>query len=269
MLDVGRLRPDAARHQQVVVVGQVHEGREILAESDRVENGEAHLARRDARQQPIHHGLQRVHRLRTAGVLRQEQHRSTIRERANGRQGEVGHGFQPQGRAGVAAVVEGDQFRDLLLSDGDFTELQHGRRGGGRRPVGPARVGPRGEQPIASGSHGVHGRALLGDGPPPLVRHHLPAALVAALDLVQPPPTIRRQFLHLGVVSPPRLRQLAFVFTVERSGSRFPAAARPPSCAPCKRPAPSAAPHRAASWPPSIPAAPPTGRACTRAGAAS
>ena len=50
LLDVGRLGPDAAADKRLVVVGQVHEGGEVLAQADRVDDGEAHLARRQGRQ---------------------------------------------------------------------------------------------------------------------------------------------------------------------------------------------------------------------------
>ncbi len=45
LLDVGRLGPDAVGDQELVVVAQVHEGGEVLAQADRVDDGEADLAR--------------------------------------------------------------------------------------------------------------------------------------------------------------------------------------------------------------------------------
>ena len=49
LLDVGRLGPDPAGDQELVVVGQVHEGGEVLAQADRVDDREADLAGRDRR----------------------------------------------------------------------------------------------------------------------------------------------------------------------------------------------------------------------------
>ena len=49
LLDLLRLGPDPAGDQHLVVVGQVHEGGEVLAQADGVDDREPHLARRAAR----------------------------------------------------------------------------------------------------------------------------------------------------------------------------------------------------------------------------
>ena len=51
-LDLVALRPDAAVDEAVLVIGEVHEAGEVLAEADRVEDGEAELARRRGGEQP-------------------------------------------------------------------------------------------------------------------------------------------------------------------------------------------------------------------------
>ena len=55
--DVLRLGPDAVGDELLVVVGQVHEAGEVLAQADRVDDREPHLARRNGREQPQHHRL--------------------------------------------------------------------------------------------------------------------------------------------------------------------------------------------------------------------
>ena len=51
VLDLIRLRPDAAVDYRLLVVGDVHEAGEILAEPDRIENGARNLAGRQRREQ--------------------------------------------------------------------------------------------------------------------------------------------------------------------------------------------------------------------------
>ena len=51
LLDVRRVGPDAAGDELLVVVGQVHEGREVLAQPHRIDDREADLARRHGREQ--------------------------------------------------------------------------------------------------------------------------------------------------------------------------------------------------------------------------
>ena len=46
LLDVPLLGPDAAADHGLVVIGQMHEGSKILAQADRIEDREPHLARR-------------------------------------------------------------------------------------------------------------------------------------------------------------------------------------------------------------------------------
>ena len=58
LLDVLRLGPDPVGDQQLVIVAQVHEGGEILAQADRIDDGEAHLARRHRGQVAQHQRLQ-------------------------------------------------------------------------------------------------------------------------------------------------------------------------------------------------------------------
>ena len=54
LLDVLRLGPDPVGDQQLVVVAQVHEGGEVLAQADRIDDGEPHLARRNRGQVAQH-----------------------------------------------------------------------------------------------------------------------------------------------------------------------------------------------------------------------
>ena len=56
--------PDAAGDQLLVVIGQVHEGGEVLAQADRIEDREADLARRHGREHAQHDGLDGLDGLR-------------------------------------------------------------------------------------------------------------------------------------------------------------------------------------------------------------
>ena len=60
LLDVCGLGPDSACHHQLVIIGQMHESGEILAKSDRVEDRETYLARRERCEQTQHRNLQQV-----------------------------------------------------------------------------------------------------------------------------------------------------------------------------------------------------------------
>ena len=90
LLDVLRLGPDAVGDQELVVVGQVHERGEVLAQADRVDDREADLAGRDRGQVAEHQRLQQLDRLVLAGVGRLDQHRALNGERQERRQVEVG-----------------------------------------------------------------------------------------------------------------------------------------------------------------------------------
>ena len=82
--------PDAAGHQLFVEIGQVHEGGEVVAQPDRIDDREADLARRHGGQQPQHRALQEIDRsgaARAAGLQQQER---TLRERQHDRQRELG-----------------------------------------------------------------------------------------------------------------------------------------------------------------------------------
>ena len=82
LLDVAAVRPNAAGDELVVVVGQVHEGGEVLAESDRIEDREADFARRHRRQHAEHDRLDRGDGLRAAfpGGLQQQERMPRERE---------------------------------------------------------------------------------------------------------------------------------------------------------------------------------------------
>ena len=64
LLDLLRLGPDLVRDEQFVVIGQVHEAGEVLAQAHRVDDREPHLARRNGHQVAQHHRLQHVDALR-------------------------------------------------------------------------------------------------------------------------------------------------------------------------------------------------------------
>ena len=49
LLDVVGVGPDAAGNQLFVEIGQMHEGREVVAQSNRIDDRESNLARRHGR----------------------------------------------------------------------------------------------------------------------------------------------------------------------------------------------------------------------------
>ena len=113
LLDVLRLGPDAVGDQKLVVIAQMHERGEILAQADRVDDGVADLARRHGGQVAQHERLEQLDRLVLAGVGRLDQERALNGKRQEGRQLEVGrHRFEP-GIAGRATreMIEVDARR--------------------------------------------------------------------------------------------------------------------------------------------------------------
>ena len=58
LLDVRRLGPDPVGDEQFVIVAQVHEGGEVLAQADRVDDRVPHLARRHRREVAQHQRLE-------------------------------------------------------------------------------------------------------------------------------------------------------------------------------------------------------------------
>ena len=60
LFDLLRLRPDAARDEEFVIVGQMHESGELFAEAERVDDREPALAGRDATGDPQHERLHHV-----------------------------------------------------------------------------------------------------------------------------------------------------------------------------------------------------------------
>jgi len=169
-LDVGRLGPDPAGHKLLVVVRQVHEGGEVLAQPDRVQDQESHLARRERREHAEHHALDRLDRLGAplAPGL-QEHQRSLAKGEQNG---------ERELRAG------GHESR--ILRQGPFEVAQaqlqapqrNGRRDARRRPpLATSRRVPIGKQAPAHGVHVVNVCLELLDAPKPSLGHRRPLLL--------------------------------------------------------------------------------------------
>ena len=97
LLDMVRVGPDAAGDELLVEVGQVHEGGEVLAQADGIENREADFAGRHGSEQSQHRGLQRLDRLGPARFARLEQQQRMIGQRQEQRQRELrGRRLQPR-----------------------------------------------------------------------------------------------------------------------------------------------------------------------------
>ena len=161
LFDVGRLGPDAAVDQLLVVIGQVHERGEVLAEADRVDDREPHLARRQTRQQPQHNCLESLHAggLALAGGV--QQRRAAVRKRQQRRQCETIRSKCFEFRIGWLAA---GQRRNV---DRHFTEAHAGRHRLRRFPILPPGAGPIWKQPAVLGRDVVEvGPCFRGSGVP-------------------------------------------------------------------------------------------------------
>ena len=73
LVDLILAGPDAPADQRIVVVGQMHEPREILAQTDWIDNGEPHAAGGKAGEQSRHHHLQGTDGFGPAGLIGMDQ----------------------------------------------------------------------------------------------------------------------------------------------------------------------------------------------------
>ena len=85
LLDVAVVGPNPPADQVFVVIGEVHEAREILAEPHGIENREMHPPRRQRCQQPKHHGLKRPDRFVATRAVALQQERTSVRKRQHRR----------------------------------------------------------------------------------------------------------------------------------------------------------------------------------------
>ena len=109
VLDLIRLRPNAAVDYRLLVVGDVHEAGEILAEPDGIENGARNLAGRQRREQPENRVVQRAHERGTAALLRFKKQRTLSGKREARRKEELRR--TGQGKLHRQAACERFQIR--------------------------------------------------------------------------------------------------------------------------------------------------------------
>ena len=149
-IDMRRLCPDPPRNEQFVEVGQVHEGREIVPQSDGVDDRQSQLARRQPRQHPQHRCLQGGHGRVAALPLGLQQHAGPFGERQDRRHRDVL-------RNRLKLLVIRHPSRDL--GEIDIERAQpHGRWNTLRRTVATVgQVQPRWKQLVTTGDH-VPGR---------------------------------------------------------------------------------------------------------------
>ena len=129
LLDVRRLGPDPAGDQELVIIGQVHEGREVLSQPDRVEDGESDLAGRNGREEPKHECLEQLDRLTLGGVAGLDQHRRLDRERDQRGQ------FQSRRTSFLEPFVDGHPAVKVAQVDREGPEWQGRWNFRGRRPA--------------------------------------------------------------------------------------------------------------------------------------
>ena len=172
----GGLGPDAAGDELLVVVGQVHEGGEVLAQADRVDDREADLARRHRGEQPQHHRLQRVNRGGASFGLGLDEQRALVGKR--GQRGE-----RKDGRCRPQRFVAGDAAANLFEVQFELTEANAGRDLAGRCPIRADIRFPRSEKPQVFGGQVRQTGFHLGELGPPLLDQRRVVALVTPFVL--------------------------------------------------------------------------------------
>ena len=145
--DVG---PDAAGHQLLVEVGQVHEGREVVAQPHRIDDREADLAGRHGRQQAQHGAL---HQRRPPGAARAaglQQQQRTPRDRATPPAAGTRPARtqplvfrHPAGIRGQLDLTVAEADRSAALPAGGFQRLQSSDAPIGKGLAGRPRESPR------------------------------------------------------------------------------------------------------------------------------
>ncbi len=98
LLDLCRLGPDAMADECFVVIGQVHEGSEILAEAHRVDDRQTYLARRHRGEQAQQHQLKERNRDLAHRAVRLDEHRRAARKIQQCRQPKLQIAFVRVGR---------------------------------------------------------------------------------------------------------------------------------------------------------------------------
>ena len=202
-LELRRLSPDAAVDGAFLVIRQVHQGREIFPETDRIKNGEAQFPRRRRGQQPENQIIDRGNRLGRAGQTRLKEQRTLLRirqqegERQRRRQG------RPAGKR--QARVFGQNLGKRFQSD--LQPPHPGRireRRGGLPRVPPGRL-PRREQPLRRRDAGAHGLVPRFHENQPIPLQRLPARFMPQLE-----------FRHGGLVRFGQLPDLRLGFQPQR-----------------------------------------------------
>ncbi len=84
--DLLLFRPDAGADQRFVEIGQVHEARKIIAQTDRIDHRKLYLSRGHGREKPQHYRLHRLHGNGPTLVASLQDEGSAIGEREKRRQ---------------------------------------------------------------------------------------------------------------------------------------------------------------------------------------
>ena len=151
LLELAGLRPDAAVDVAFLVIGQVHEAGEILAEADGIKNGEAELARRMGGEQAENDVVDGADRLVAAGLGRFKKDGALAGIFEQEGDGKIGR--EGQGQAFVFRQRLG-KFRDVHVQASEFRHVFEVRR---RRPLFPCRRLPVGKQFSGGGVGGADG----------------------------------------------------------------------------------------------------------------
>ena len=169
LLELGGLRPNAAVDLGLLVIGQVHEAGEILAQPDRIKNGEAQLARRMGRKQPENDVVDGRNRFFASGLgcFKKDGALARIFERErNGKIGGEGQGQPFVLRHGFS------QFPGVHFHAPEFRRVFEFRR---KRPFFPDRLLPSGKKFLRPGIGGAEGFVDGLEAMVPFPGQHLPA----------------------------------------------------------------------------------------------
>ncbi len=147
LLDLVALRPDAAVDEAFLVVGEVHQAGEVLAEPDRVDDGERELARRRGRKQAEDDVVQRTEHRGAAGVFGFKKERTVVGERQRKRKRNLRRAGERKARTFRESL---GIFREIHV---DAREFYGGRKVGGRIPRLDIALIPRGKTHRGRGVH--------------------------------------------------------------------------------------------------------------------
>ncbi len=172
--DLTRIGPNAFADELFVVVGQMHEAREILPQRHRIDDRKPQLSRGNSREETKHHDFQQFRGNSAPRPLRGDHHARLLVER------------HPRGKhqlslCGNKPRVLRDTILDSLQWQLAAPELDHGGNRRRSRPILPGGVIPIGEELVTRHLHGVEFRSDVLKSKMPAISHLFPVGGVPRL----------------------------------------------------------------------------------------